>query len=244
MPFLLRWLPTLATIAAIGVFVAAGNWQRGRMDEKAALRAQFDAATSAPAVALPVAVADWPAWRFRRVVASGTFDATRQFLLDNKVHAGRVGYHVIAPLDLGTGHTLLVDRGFVAAGASRAERPRVPPPAGVVEVRGRINLPPVYIELAPEAPADGVWQNLDSARYAQATGGSVLPIVLEQDARDDPADGLVRAWPAPDFGIDKHRIYMLQWYSFAALAAGLWLWFHRVRRRPPARPATDDSPRR
>ena len=39
-----RTLPTLATIVAIAVFVAAGNWQRGRMDDKAALRAQLDAA--------------------------------------------------------------------------------------------------------------------------------------------------------------------------------------------------------
>jgi len=40
-----------------------------------------------------------------------------------------------------------------------------------------------------------------------------------------PDDGLVRDWPAPDFGVEKHRIYMLQWYALAALAAGLWLLF-------------------
>jgi cytochrome oxidase assembly protein ShyY1 len=44
-----------------------------------------------------------------------------------------------------------------------------------------------------------------------------------------PDDGLVRAWPAPDFGIDTHRIYMVQWYAFALLATLLWLWFHRPR---------------
>jgi surfeit locus 1 family protein len=243
--FHFRWLPTVATIAAIGVFVAAGNWQRGRMDEKAGLRARFDAAMSAPAVALPAAD-DWNAWRYRNVVVSGTYDAARQFLLDNKVQAGRAGYHVIAPLELRDGRTVLVDRGFVAAMATRAEHPVVPAPAGPVEVRGHVNLPPAFVELGNAAPVDGVWQNLDPRRYAQVTGKAVLPIVIEQDAPGAPADGLVRDWTAPDFGIEKHRIYMVQWYSFAALAAGLWLWFHRgrgLRREPGATEAVDDARR-
>ena len=46
-------VPTLAAIAAIALFVAAGNWQRDRMEQKLALRAQFDAAMAAPPVALP-----------------------------------------------------------------------------------------------------------------------------------------------------------------------------------------------
>ena len=49
---------------------------------------------------------------------------------------------------------------------------------------------------------------------------------IEQSPEGAPADGLVRAWPAPDTGIDTHRIYMVQWYSFAVLAVGLWAWFH------------------
>ena len=75
-----------------------------------------------------------------------------------------------------------------------------------------------------------VWQNLDPARVAQATGIAVLPIVVEQTAPMSSGDNLVRAWPAPDFGVEQHRIYMVQWYLFAALAAGLWLFFNL--RRP------------
>ncbi len=61
---------------------------------------------------------------------------------------------------------------------------------------------------------------------------SLVPVVLEQTAavvRDDaPArdDALARDWPAPDFGVDKHRIYMMQWYAFAATAAGLVALLH------------------
>ena len=105
-------------------------------------------------------------------------------------------------------------------------------------VHGRVNIPAAhYVELARAAPAGGVLQNLDPARFAVASGLPVLPIVLEQTAPlIGPAgaadtDTLVRNWPAPDFGIDKHRIYMVQWYLFAATAAGLWLFLNLRRSR-------------
>jgi surfeit locus 1 family protein len=222
--FLRRVTPALAALVAIGVCLAAGNWQRGRMVQKEALGAQMSAAQAAVRVPLPEGVADWNAWRFRAVEARGTFDASRQFLVDNKVHRGRAGYHVVTPLRLADGRAVLVDRGWIAAGATRAELPVVPVPEAAVVVHGRLNVPPAdYVELAHSAPERGVWQNLDPARFATATGLEVLPVVIE--VTQDAGDGLAREWPRPDAGADKHRIYMLQWYAFAALAAGLWGWF-------------------
>jgi len=52
-----------------------------------------------------------------------------------------------------------------------------------------------------------------------------LPIVIESTAPNAGDEGLVRDWPAPDFGIERHRIYMIQWYTFAAMALVLWAWF-------------------
>jgi surfeit locus 1 family protein len=227
-----RLLPTLATVAAIALFVTAGRWQQGRMEQKLALRAQFDAASAAAPATLPADPRDWAAWRYRPVAADGTFDATRQILIDNKVENGRAGYHVVTPLVLADGRAVLVDRGWIAPGESRAKLPVATPPAGAVTVRGRVNLPTAnYVELTRDAPAGAVWENLDPARFATATGLSVLPIVLEQTAPIDAADKLVRNWPAPDFGIERHRIYMAQWYLFAATAAGLWLFFNLRRPR-------------
>jgi surfeit locus 1 family protein len=145
---------------------------------------------------------------------------------------------VVTPLVLSDGRAVLVDRGWIAAGESRAQLPQAPPPAGPVTVLGRVDLPAHYVELAHAAPSGGVWQNLDPPRFTAATGLPVLPIVLEQTAPvAGPAganDRLVRNWPAPDFGIDKHRIYMMQWYLFAATAAGLWLFFNLRRPREGA----------
>jgi len=225
------FVPTLAAVVGIAVFVAAGNWQRGRMEQKLALRAQLDQASAQAPVALP-ATDDWTSWRYRTVLAAGTFNATRQIFLDNRVVGGRAGYEVVTPLELADGRVVLVNRGWLAGGATRDVLPGAPPPVGPVTIEGRINVPtPRYLELRGDAVAGAVWQNLDPQRYAQATGVPVLPIVVEQTKPLDAADNLARAWPAPDVGADKHRIYMLQWYSFAALAAFLWLFFTFRRKR-------------
>ena len=226
-----RLVPTVATIVAIALFVTAGHWQQGRMEQKETLRVQFDAASANPPSTLPSEPVDWAAWRYRPVAAHGTFDAARQILTDNKVEDGHAGFHVVTPLVLADGRAVLVDRGWIAAGETRAQLPQAAPPTGPVTVLGRVNIPAAhYVELAHAAPVDGVWQNLDPARFAAASGLPVMPIVLEQTAplagSAGESDKLVRNWPAPDFGIEKHRIYMMQWYLFAATAAGLWLFLN------------------
>ena len=217
-------MPAIATLVAIVVFVTAGNWQRDRMHQKEALAEQLAAAAVAPAQPLPRNEADWTPWRFRVVELTGRFDERHQILIDNRVHAGRTGYHVVTPLLLDDGRMVLVNRGFAAAGATRADRPVATPPPGTIRVVGRINpSPPRYLELGSSAPTGNVWQNLDPARFAAYSGLPVLPIVVEQ--LDGPADGLLRDWARPDVGIEKHRIYMMQWYAFAMLAFVLWAWF-------------------
>jgi surfeit locus 1 family protein len=220
-----RLAPTLIMLVAVSVFVIAGNWQRARMQMKESLRARYDAsAHEAPALLSDLAATgDWAAQRFRTVVMEGEYDVEHQILVDNKVRAGRVGYDVVTPLKLDDARVVLVDRGWVPLGPSRATLPDVPPPPGRVTVRGRLDLPPAhYLELRSEASTGPVWQNLDPARIAKATGLPVLPAIVEETEVPSPADGLVRDWPLPDFGVEQHRMYMLQWYAFAALAVVLW----------------------
>ncbi len=226
-----RLVPTLArwrlSRSRRGRQLAAGPLQA-----KEALRTQYDDATRAASLALASLPAgmDWASLRYRPVTATGAYLPTRQVLIDNKVHAGRAGYHVVTPLALSDGRVVLVNRGWVGQQASRSVLPEASPPAGTVTVEGRLSIPPSgYLELKPESTNGPVRQNLDPARFAAATGLAVLPAVVEATAAPIPDDGLVRAWPAPDFGIDTHRIYMVQWYAFALLAAVLWLWFQRPR---------------
>ena len=228
------WLPTLATLAFIVLCIAAGNWQHRRMQEKEALAAQLRIAQAAAPVPLPAGVDHWQRWRFRSVEVTGEFDARHQMLIDNRVRDGRVGFAVVAPLRTGDGRVVLVDRGWIALGASRADLPRSSVPSGTVTVRGVIDLPPriTFGRDEPRAAFQVLWQHIDPERFEQATAIHVLPIVVH--AMDDAGDGLVREALVPDTGVEKHLGYMLQWYTFATMAAGLWLWFAlrpRLRRR-------------
>jgi surfeit locus 1 family protein len=219
------WLPTLAAFVAIALCVIAGNWQHRRMLEKDAQQARIERAAAIAPVALPAGVDDWRDWRFRRVRVSGVYDAKRQILIDNRVHEGRVGFGVVTPLDLADGRVVLVDRGFVPAGPSRRELPTRPPPAGNVTVDGRIDVPPTYFfELGnANAHPGSLWQHVDPARFAAVTGVDVLPIVIDATGPGD--DGLLRDRTFPQLDSERNLSYMLQWYAFAALAAGLWVWF-------------------
>ena len=220
------WIPALAAWVTVAACMTAGHWQYRRMQETEALQAQFQAAAAAAPVAFPGDVDDWRPWRFRAVLLDGEFDARHQILVDNKVHDGRVGFEAVAPLRLADGRTVLIERGFVAGGTTRAVLPRPVLPDGVVSLRGRIDVPPpAWWGSSSEArPSGPLWQHLDPAAFTRATGVAVLPIVVR--ALEAPRSGdLVVDDRLPDAGIEKHLSYMVQWYAFAAMAAGLWLWF-------------------
>jgi surfeit locus 1 family protein len=155
----------------------------------------------------------------KRVAARGRFIDEHTVFLDNKLRRGRVGYEVVTPLRLNGTH-VLVNRGWVAAGRTRDELPKVPVPSGNAKVEGRAlaHLPQVL----SAGPARGrVRQNLELDAFAKETGLRLQPIVIQQDSPAD--DGLLREWPRPDAGVEKHESYALQWYSLAALAVVLLL---------------------
>jgi surfeit locus 1 family protein len=219
------WVPTIAAFAMIAVCLTAASWQHRRMMEKEALQREMSAAAAAPAVPLPQGVFDWSSWRFRTVTLTGEFDARHQILIDNAQRQGRVGFVVVTPLLLDDGRKVLVDRGFVAGGPTRAILPSPAVPRGVVTLRGRIDIPSSrYVELGkPDLPQGPLWQHVDPQRFSQATGVDVLPVVVRSFGPQGA--GLVEDDALPMTGVATHLSYMVQWYTFAAMAAGLWLWF-------------------
>ena len=188
-------------LAAIGCAagIALGNWQSGRAGEKRALAAALV-----------------------KVTLSGAFVPKYTVLLDNKVYRGRPGYQVVQPLRLAGGAHVLVNRGWVAAGASREQLPEVRTPPGEIALKGvRLERFAHAYEPAPVKPESKVWQNVAVEQFAAWSGLALEPWVIEQHSALD--DGLVRDWPRADLGIEKHEMYALQWYSLAALSVILLL---------------------
>jgi surfeit locus 1 family protein len=224
-----RFRPTLlltaAMVAMAALGVALGDWQRHRADEKSAAAALASAAAREAPIDLARAANDAAEVPYRTVHASGEYDTAHGVLIDNRIHGGRPGYEVVTPLKMAPGNRyVLVDRGWVAQGPTRERLPAVQTPAGEVEIVGRAIVPSKrYLELKTDTETGALRQNLDIERVAASSGLALLPFVVEQTDPVVPPDGLVREWPQPDFGIERHLSYMVQWYSLAALAVVLWL---------------------
>lgn len=213
-----------ATVVACAAFVALGNWQARRADEKRTLAARVEA----PPLELSEADAAVPI-AGRRLVARGRFVAEQTVLLANRLRRGRPGYEVLSPLRLaGSERHVLVNRGWIAA-APGTPPPDVRTPQGEVRLEGlALERLPQALEASAAPQAGRVRQNLDVAAFAKETGLRLASFVLEQHSPAD--DGLLREWRQPDFGVATHDSYAVQWYSLAVLAVALFvvLSFRRV----------------
>jgi surfeit locus 1 family protein len=189
------WALALAAAACVAG-VMLGNWQSGRADQKRSAAA-----------------------RLERVVVEGEFLPRYTVYLDNRTRRGRPGYEIVTPLRLrGSASHVLVNRGWIAAGATRDALPEVPALAGQVRIEG-IALERLPRVLTIRSSPGKIRQSLDVQAYAAETGLQLEPRVIEQHS--SLPDGLARDWPPHDAGIEKHEAYALQWYSLAALAVVL-----------------------
>jgi surfeit locus 1 family protein len=134
-----------------------------------------------------------------------------------------VGFYVLTPLRIEGGNLcVLVNRGWIAAGARREDVPQVTTPGGTQTVEG-IAVPPPrnFFEFKSAVDSGPVWQNLKLDNYAAQTRLALQPFVLQQ--LDANGDNLARIQERPDTGVNMHRGYAFQWYALAVLIVVLYL---------------------
>lgn len=215
-----RPFATLATILAVVGFTGLGLWQLGRAEEKRALAADFTG--GGPSLALPSDSSGLP--RYQRVTARGRYDAERQFLLDNQTHEGAVGVQVLTPMRLDGGGVVLVNRGWLPFGATRADLPDVAVDAEPRTIAGRLDdLPRPGILLG--APPGSGWPRLVSYPQLPEIAAALGVTPHARMIRLDPGvpDGYVRDWRLPGTTPVRHLGYAIQWFAFAATALAIWL---------------------
>lgn len=219
--FRFRWVPFIAalTVAAIGLML--GNWQTRRAHEKEVIEAKLIERARAPAVVIGATPKDPGEMEYRRVSATGSFVGNWNIYLENRPHQGAPGFYVLTPLKIAGSDThILVVRGWVKRDiADRARLPAIATPAGQVEIGGIARTSTGHVlQLGTAEPLkpNAIVQNADIADIGRAAKIALQPFVIEQTS--EAGDGLIRDWPRPSSGADKHRGYAFQWYALAATA--------------------------
>ena len=207
-----------------------GFWQLGRGEQKKMLIDRQQIAATAPALDLNgQTLIDKDALRYRPVTLLGHYDPAHQVLIDNQVLDGKPGYRVLTPFlpDKG-GPAVLVNRGWVALGASREVLPNLDITTPIQQVQGRVNLfPEPGIRLrGGEVPGE-TWpvrvQVIDKQLLAEKLGYTLSDYQVELDPAQ--SEGYQRQWKiAVAIPPEKHQAYAVQWFGLALTLTALFFW--------------------
>lgn len=211
-------LAVLATVLCVALFAGLGRWQIVRSYEIADLLEDYARRTEAPAVALPATLDSLEDWRFRRVFVIATPLGDRQFLLDNQVRGRQVGYNVLTPMAIAERDALvLIDRGWVPAGETRAALPDVMLPMDELMLEGMVHVPFGEAYKLGKMAADARWprvvQYADFAAMGEALGAPVAPFILR--LADGQPHSYQLGWPLFAMSPQKHIAYAVQWFAMA-----------------------------
>jgi surfeit locus 1 family protein len=217
----------LGASITIATTLALGNWQLNRAAQKEALQSALEVEGRKPVLdtAKLRAAPDKVGLVQQRAILLGTWIADKTVFLDNRQMNAKVGFFVVTPLQLDGGRDVIwVQRGWIQRNfEDRALLTRVETPVSQVTIEGRLAPPPGKLYELGTASGGVIRQNLDVEQFKAETGLPLMPVILLQTG--PASEGLLREWPAPNLGTDKHYGYAFQWFGIAALVAGLTLWF-------------------
>ena len=219
--FRFRLIPFIATLVMMAIGISSGSWQLRRADAKQAIAVKLAQRAAAPALSFKELNADAAGLEYRHVELQGEFLAEWPLYLDNRPQQGRAGFYVLMPFrPAGSHQVVLVQRGWVARDVQdRTRLPLLATPAGIISLKGQLLRAPGKVMQLGEPPSlrpGAIVQNLDLMAFGSASGLPVQPYLVQQAS--NTSDGLVRDWPLPSSGIDRHFGYAFQWYGLAVMA--------------------------
>ena len=219
---------TIIALVVVAIFVALGLWQLDRAELKDSVKAKYESRLEAGYQRFS-AGDSLDDIDYRNLILEGEFDISRTILLDNKVFEGRAGYEVLTPFILtGSRKVVLVNRGWMALGNSRDVMPVIKLPKVLVSVKGIASVPNTdgfrmgVVSLGDSWPQ--VVPFIDVKAMQASFSGDLLPLVLWL-APDQPGY-YQRSWKPIWADPDKSRAYALQWFIFAMIAAGLYVFLN------------------
>jgi len=203
------------------VFVFLGVWQIERAAHKEGLLQAFNSEQESPPIRLTSQSPDWS-----RVFVDGIFDSSRQILIDNQIHKGKVGYKIFTPFRFDDNKIVLVDRGWVAQGQSRSDLPQL----NILEKKSRIIATVTSPEqgvLAGSELLTNEWPRVSQTKAVEVIASAfkepILDIVLVLDPGSSQITEFIQIKP---FAITpvKHYGYAMQWFTMSIVLLGMFLY--------------------
>jgi surfeit locus 1 family protein len=225
-------IPSLWLVPGLALLVSLGFWQIQRLHEKEALIARVQGGLNAPALDLSQLLKSVTAEsEYRHVRVVGRFLHNKEQYLFAQGPGGAPGVHVITPLVQTDGETVLVDRGFVPDSLRDPARRKSGQTSGQVTITGVLRLPQ-HPGLFTPAPNRGthLWFAKDVAAMASAVGISAAPVLIEEDASQNPGGWPLGGQTRIDFPND-HLQYAITWFGLSLALFGVYLVYHHSRGR-------------
>ncbi|MBY0573815.1 MAG: SURF1 family protein [Undibacterium sp.] len=224
--FILRLIPFLITALLAVLGVVLGDWQTRRAQEKDGLALQIHEQMQKPAISLNEAGAEVNLQSFQRVKITGQFVTDWPLYLDNRPLFGVAGFYLLMPFKMeGSEQSILVERGWLQRNPyERTKFPALMTATGTIVLEGVLRKgvdKSMQLGKSEALIPHAIIQNLSLEELTQKTGLKFYPYVVEQTS--DSGDSLVRNWPQPSAGADKHRAYAFQWYGLALMSAMFFL---------------------
>lgn len=217
-------LGTILGLIGILLFSALGTWQVFRAMEKQQLQQNMDIKIEQQAFILDRGINNIESRNYTEVEAIGRYDKSNEILIDNSIHKGRAGYHVLTPFILKKDQSvIIVNRGWVPLGRDRSILPELETPEGELHIRGTLSPPkskPPLI-LGELDITTKVWLYFDKIIFEKKSGQPLLPVIILLDKND--AHGYVREWPKYEEKVGMHIGYAIQWYVFALIVLVTYL---------------------
>jgi len=205
------------------VFFALGVWQIERGQNKQQVLDAFNNAIQAEPSLLSSSSKKW-----QRVYVSGTFDESRQILIDNTIFRGRVGFKVFTPLILESSNKLLlVDRGWIEQESFRDNLPTISINSPLAELSGLLVNPELGFVLSEDLISK-TWPKISQtqslAYLKNEYPEELYPFILVSEPTYQDALDYMEVIPT-NMPPVKHYGYALQWFTMFLVLCGMYIYF-------------------
>ena len=211
------FLRSVVALLLIAGTLWAAQWQFHRGVARSERNAVIESHISLPTISLNEALARIDQSEWRTIRTTGSFDGESNILLRNHYFEGKYGFEVLTLFTPLQGESFWVDRGWVIAGATAMDKPKLPPlPVGQVEIVGRLrlntSLPQGTIFATGSASDSPLLREVNAQRqisnqlfYVDLISGNRAELTPQIPAQ------------LPELSDGPHMAYAAQWVIFAGL---------------------------